>query len=287
MRANFEDSYQGLGPAAARLFRLLGLRPGADIGPAAAAALADVPEAEARELLETLTGRGLAAASGEGRFGLPEPVRDHARELVWREETEAERDAALRRVLDHYLATTGEGTTGEGTTGEGATGEEELDAEGLALLDRERWAEAAEVLEDGLRGAEAGGDPRTILLARHALARALTRTGDLDRAIDLLGPLPDGFAALPEPDEHNRVRALSSLGEAYLRARRPVAAINFFGQALEILRRQGAVGREAGMFVHIADAARQRGDRAAERAALDRAADLYASPSARREQRDA
>ncbi|MGH3243357.1 MAG: tetratricopeptide repeat protein, partial [Spirillospora sp.] len=66
MRANFEDSYQDLGPAAARLFRLLGLHPSADIEPAAAAALANVPEADARELLGTLTERGLATASGEG-----------------------------------------------------------------------------------------------------------------------------------------------------------------------------------------------------------------------------
>ncbi|WUH97497.1 tetratricopeptide repeat protein [Spirillospora sp. NBC_00431] len=262
MRANLEDSYQGLGPAAARLFRLLGLYPGDDVGPVAAAALADVPEAEARGLLEALAGRGLAEASGEGRFGLPEPVRGYARELAEREEAPADRDAALRRVLDHHLA---------------AIGEREPDAEALALLDRERWAEAAETLEDGLRRAEADGDPRAILLARHDLARALTMAGDLDRAIDLLGPLPDGFAALPEPDEHNRARALSTLGEAYLRARRPVAAINFFGQALEILRRRDAVDEQAGMFVHLAEAARQRGDRAAEGAARDRAAELYAS----------
>ncbi|MGH3244587.1 MAG: tetratricopeptide repeat protein, partial [Spirillospora sp.] len=208
--------------------------------------------------------------------------RGYARELAEREEAAADRDAALRRVLDHYLAATGE-----------------LGAEGLVLLDRERWAEAAETLDDALHRAEAGGgepgggeqgdgeqgggDPSAIFLARLDLARALTMTGDLDRAIDLLGPLPDGFAALPEPDEHNRARALSSLGEAYLRARRPVAAINFFGQALEILRRQDDVDQQAGMFVHIADAARQRGDHVAEGAARDRAAELYASLSARGE----
>ncbi|MFI0410919.1 hypothetical protein [Actinomadura sp. 3N508] len=269
MRANFEDAYRGLRPAAARLFRLLGLHPGDDIGLAAAAALADVPEPEARELLETLTGRELAATSGEDRFTLPGPLRGYARELAEREETAAGRDAALRRALDHYLAA----TAGR----DSAAGEGELEAGGLALLERERWAEAAETLQDGLRRAEAAGDPYAILMARHNLARALTMTGDLDRAIDLLGPLPDEFAALPEPDHYNRARALASLGEAYLRARRPVAATNFFGQALEIMRRQGAVDQQAVMFVHIADAARQRGDQAAEAAALDRAVELYES----------
>ncbi|TDB88566.1 tetratricopeptide repeat protein [Actinomadura sp. KC216] len=271
MRANFEDAYRDLAPAAARLFRLLGLHPADDIGLAAAAALADVPEPEARELLEALTARELAAASGEGRFTLPGPLRGYARELAEREETAAERDAALRRALDHYLAATATGGR-DATAGEG-----ELEAGGLALLERERWAEAAETLQDGLRRAEAGGDPHAILMARHNLARALAMTGDLDRAIDLLGPLPDEFAALPEPDDYNRARALASLGEAYLRARRPVAATNFFGQALEIMRRQGAVDQQAAMFVHIADAARQRGDHAAEAAALDRAVELYDS----------
>ncbi|TDD85241.1 tetratricopeptide repeat protein [Actinomadura darangshiensis] len=175
------------------------------------------------------------------------------------------REAALRRVLDDHLAAA-------------AGGGGEPESAGLALLDRERWAEAAEVLADALRQAERDGAPPAVLAARLNLARALTRTGDLDRAIELLGPLPDGFAALPEPDDGARARALASLGEAYLRADRPVAAINFFGQALEILRRLDAVDGQAAMFTCIAEAARLRGDGPAERAARARAAEL--SPGA-------
>ncbi|GGT76973.1 tetratricopeptide repeat protein [Actinomadura citrea] len=262
MRANFDDAYRDLPPAAARLLRLLSLPPGGgDLGPAAAAVLADVPEPEARELLEALAARDLLVASPGDRFRFPEPVRARARERAEREESDADRDAALRRALDHHLAGT-------------AAGEGEVEAEGLALLERERRAEAAETLAEALRLAEQGGDPHAVLVARHDLARALIVAGDLDRAIGLLGPLPDEFAALPEPDEHARAGALESLGEAYLRAHRPVAAVNFFGQALEILRRLDAVGGQAAMFVRIADAARLRGDDAAERAALDRAAEL-------------
>ncbi|NDU76770.1 tetratricopeptide repeat protein [Actinomadura sp. DSM 109109] len=168
---------------------------------------------------------------------------------------------AARRALDRHLAGA-------------ASGEGGVEAEGLALLERERWAEAAETLEEALRLAERAGDPHTVLTARLELARALAGGGDLDRAIELLGPLPDEFAALPEPDEHGRARALESLGDAYLRAGRPVAAVNFFGQALDVLRRLGAVDGQAAMFVRIAGAARLRGDDAAERAALDRAAEL-------------
>jgi tetratricopeptide (TPR) repeat protein len=148
------------------------------------------------------------------------------------------------------------------------------DPEAAALLDRERWSEAAEVMRERLDRAEDGGDPREILPARHDLARALIRTDDLDRAIELLGPLPEEFAALPEPDDHHRARALTTLGEAYLRARRPVAATNFFGQALEILRKHGTRDEQAAVFVRIADAAHQRADHAAETAALIRATDL-------------
>ncbi|MBO2463829.1 hypothetical protein [Actinomadura violacea] len=262
MRAPFEDSYRSLPPDAARLLRLLGLQPGDDFDAGAAAAVADVPASAARDLLGTLAGRGLVADAGGGRYRLPGPVRDYAREWAAREDGEEERDAALRRVLDHYLAGA-------------AAGEAELEAEGLALLHRERWAEAVEALEEGLRLAERDGDRRTVLLARHNLARALLESGALDRAIGLLGPLPDEFAALS--DDPDRARALTTLGEAYLRAGRPVAATNFFGQALEIVRAQESPEREGDTFVHLADAARRRGDAAAEGAALDRAIALYDS----------
>ncbi|GAA2138273.1 tetratricopeptide repeat protein [Actinomadura napierensis] len=260
MRAKFEDSYRALPPDAARLLRLLGLQPGDDFGPAAAAVLADVPEAGARDLLRTLAEHGLVDDAGGGRYRLRGPVGDYAREWSAREDTGQERDAALHRVLDHYLAG-------------GASGEAGLQAEGLALLHRERWTEAAEALEEGLRLAERDGDRRTVLLARHNLARALLETGALDRAIRLLGPLPDEFAALS--DDHDRARALTTLGEAYLRAGRPVAATNFFGQALEIVRGEESAEQEGDAFVHIADAARERGDAAAEAAALDHALALY------------
>lgn len=253
MRANIEDSYAELAPAAARLLRLLSLYPGDEIGPGAAAALADVPESRARRLLDALAARGLVAESG-GRFRLPDSVRAHARERARHEDSEADRNAALRRALDHHLSAT-------------AAGEAGIEAEGLALLERERWAEAADVLEEDLRDAERAGD-------HHAELRARL---DLARAMELLGPLPDEFAALPVPDQPARAEALAGLGEAYLQARRPVAATNFFGQALEILRGESDVDRQGDMFVGIADAARHRGDRAAENAALDRAAELYES----------
>ncbi|WP_207401126.1 hypothetical protein, partial [Actinomadura roseirufa] len=217
---------------------------------------------EAREALRTLAGAGLAEDAGGGRYRVPEAVCGAVPGQA------GERDAAMRRLLDGYLAG------------------EPVAAEALALLDRERWTEAAETLtaalRDAERDAERTGDRRAVLLARHDLGRALTGTGDLDRALELLGPLPDAFATLPEPDPMRRGAALTSLGLVQLRMRRPVTAINFFGQALELMRAEGAVERQGDLFVALADAARQRGDGAAEGAALDRAAELYeAVPSPR------
>ncbi|MFF5260720.1 hypothetical protein ACFY4C_17405 [Actinomadura viridis] len=149
------------------------------------------------------------------------------------------------------------------------------EALGLVLIVRERWAEAVEALEDGLRLAEETGDPRLVLPARDLLGRAVGGAGDQERAVRILGPLPDDFLALAEPDRHGRGRALTSLGEAYLRMGHPDAAINFFGQALEIMRAERASERQADLWCHLADAARFRRDSAAERAALSRARPLY------------
>src|SRR5205807_541760 len=55
VRAVFACSYLALGPAAARLFRLLGLHRGPEIGAPAAASLAGVPVPAARRLLAELT----------------------------------------------------------------------------------------------------------------------------------------------------------------------------------------------------------------------------------------
>jgi tetratricopeptide (TPR) repeat protein len=97
----FAWSYRTLGPAAARLFRLLGLTAAAEIGADAVTALAGLPPAEVTRTLRELTEAGLLDEPAPGRYRTPGLLRTYARGLG------RDDDAALglRRLLDHYTWT--------------------------------------------------------------------------------------------------------------------------------------------------------------------------------------
>jgi tetratricopeptide (TPR) repeat protein len=105
VRAVLSWSYQRLSPDAARLFRLLGLHPGPDIAMPAVASLAGTPEERARRLIVELTEANLLAEPSPGRLTFHDLLRTYARELAETFDTEVERQAATRRLLDHYLYT--------------------------------------------------------------------------------------------------------------------------------------------------------------------------------------
>jgi len=103
VRAVFSWSYQALSEPAARLFRLLGVHPGQEIGLAAAASLAGIELDRARPLLAELTRAALIAEHAPGRFSFHDLLRAYAAELAGACESEESRSTALRDVLDHYL----------------------------------------------------------------------------------------------------------------------------------------------------------------------------------------
>ncbi|WP_309144204.1 BTAD domain-containing putative transcriptional regulator [Streptomyces sp. BR123] len=105
VKATFELGYGQLEPAQQRAFRLLGLADGPDISLAAAAAVLDRPEHDAEEILESLVDFSLLESAAPGRYRFHDLVRLYARACVERDEFPAERDAALDRLLDFYLAT--------------------------------------------------------------------------------------------------------------------------------------------------------------------------------------
>jgi DNA-binding SARP family transcriptional activator len=105
LRAVFSWSYHQLGTEASRMFRLLGLHPGPDISVATAASLADCPEPQARRLLAELARAHLIAEQVPGRYALHDLLRAYAAEQAHRTAGQDDRDAAIGRVLDHYLHT--------------------------------------------------------------------------------------------------------------------------------------------------------------------------------------
>ncbi|KUN29791.1 SARP family transcriptional regulator [Streptomyces antibioticus] len=96
-------SYQALSPAAARLFRLLGLHPGPDVSPAAAASLAGLGLPATRSLLTELVHTRLVDEPAPGRYASHDLLRAHASELAAEVDAPEELAAARRRMLDHYL----------------------------------------------------------------------------------------------------------------------------------------------------------------------------------------
>jgi DNA-binding SARP family transcriptional activator/tetratricopeptide (TPR) repeat protein len=104
LRAAFSWSYKALRPAAARFFRLLGLHPGLAFSLSSAAALAGADLREARELADQLAAAHLLNQPSTDRYQFHDLLRVYAGELVETETTTTEREAALRRLVDWYLA---------------------------------------------------------------------------------------------------------------------------------------------------------------------------------------
>jgi DNA-binding SARP family transcriptional activator/tetratricopeptide (TPR) repeat protein len=111
VRGVFSWSYRQLSAGAARMFRLLGLHPGPDISPPAAASLAAVDESQARRLLTELTHAHLLTEHVPGRYALHDLLRTYAADQARDTDSEHERAAAVGRVLDHYLHTARDGAS--------------------------------------------------------------------------------------------------------------------------------------------------------------------------------
>jgi transcriptional regulator with XRE-family HTH domain/tetratricopeptide (TPR) repeat protein len=107
VRAAFSWSYFSLGPATARLFRLVGLHPGPDITAPAAGSLAAIPREQAQRSLTELSRANLLTEHSPGRYACHDLLHVYAAERTSAEETATERRTAACRMLDHYLRTAG------------------------------------------------------------------------------------------------------------------------------------------------------------------------------------
>jgi tetratricopeptide (TPR) repeat protein/transcriptional regulator with XRE-family HTH domain len=103
--AAFDLSYADLTGEQQRLFRRLGLHPGADIDAYAAAALDDAGLGAARRGLEALYDQCLLTEPAAGRYRMHDLIREHARVLAGRLDPGRDRDQAAARLLDYYQHT--------------------------------------------------------------------------------------------------------------------------------------------------------------------------------------
>ncbi len=109
VRASLALSYQSLDGTAQRAFRLLGLLEVRDFAAWSAAAMLDVSQWRAEELVDNLVDMHLLdvagnGASGQLRYRFDNLLRAYARELARAQETQTDRRAALDRAFGGWLA---------------------------------------------------------------------------------------------------------------------------------------------------------------------------------------
>jgi tetratricopeptide (TPR) repeat protein/transcriptional regulator with XRE-family HTH domain len=103
--AAFNLSYADLDDDQRRLFRRLGLHPGAEFDGYAAAALDGTDLATARPGLEALYDQYLLTEPAQDRYRLHDLIREHAHALADHLDPESDRDQAIARLLDYYQHT--------------------------------------------------------------------------------------------------------------------------------------------------------------------------------------
>ncbi|MEV6879518.1 tetratricopeptide repeat protein [Amycolatopsis sp. NPDC051128] len=102
--AAFHLSYCNLQASRQRFFRYISLHPGTEFEVHSAAALADIPIADARLHLDSLYNDHLLNETARERYRMHDLVREYSRTLV-EDETADDREQAVQRLLDHYKNT--------------------------------------------------------------------------------------------------------------------------------------------------------------------------------------
>lgn len=105
LRAVLSWSYRTLSTQAARLFGLLSIAPGPDIGLPAVASLANQSVEQVRAVLRELENASLIQQHMPRRYRMHDLIRLYAGDTVHQHVSDNEREKALRRVLDFYIHT--------------------------------------------------------------------------------------------------------------------------------------------------------------------------------------
>ncbi|HWM06123.1 MAG TPA: tetratricopeptide repeat protein [Actinophytocola sp.] len=266
LRAVFSWSYTVLSPAAARLFRLLGVHPGPDATAPACRALAGAP---ADTALRELVGAHLLTEHVPGRFRFHDLLHAYAVELA---ADEPERAAAVTRLVEGYRDAAqvadrqiqlhrDERAADSVASGDYAGAMAWFTAEHLTLLALIEFAgrrglgavawqlaqscntflrrtgrseQRAAAHRSALAAARRSEDRAGEAHASHQLAAALARLGHHDEALDLLATAAEIYRELPDEtgafDNHlTYARVLEAYG-------RPADALEHARAAWELVR---------------------------------------------------
>jgi tetratricopeptide (TPR) repeat protein/transcriptional regulator with XRE-family HTH domain len=275
--AAFDLSYATLPSDRQRLFRRLGLHPGADIDGYAAAALDGISLVAARRGLEALYDQHLLSEPSQGRYRLHDLLREHARALAGRLDPEGDRDAATGRLLDYYqrTAAVADGRIARRTRpGPAAGGSGPAAVPVLADHDQAlAWARAerASLLACLDYAAGAGQHGRVIALTA-GLSGLLMSDGPWAEAVARHSAAIQ--AAQQLGDQLNHANARTDLGDAWQTAGDYPAAVQALEEALGIYRDLGDRRGQASALTFLGEMQRLTGDFPAAARTVEEALDV-------------
>ena len=246
VRAVFSWSYRAVTPAAARLFRLLGLHRAADIGVDAAAGLAGLVPAEARPLLAELARAHLVSEHTPGRFTFHDLLRAYAGELARHTDPDEGRRAAVQRLLDHYVHRAGAAAR-QLEPGLDSGGGVEPGGRDTALA----WfaTEHAALLAAVDQATASGRDAHTVQLAQ-SLYSFLEQRGHWHDLVRVQSAAIEAAHRLGEPATESR--AYRNLASADIRLGRFDEARGHLREAIDLAARAGDVGAQASAHYSLA-----------------------------------
>jgi tetratricopeptide (TPR) repeat protein/transcriptional regulator with XRE-family HTH domain len=259
--AAFDLSYADLTEDQQRLFRRLGLHPGTDIDRYAAAALEGTGLAAARRGLEGLYEQYLLTEPAPGWYRMHDLIREHARALGSRLDSDDDRERATGRLLDYYqhAAARAQALLARGVP---APAPGPVSADVPVLAGREQalaWARAERTsLLACLDHATAAGQHARVIALTAGLAALLRADGPWDEAITRHAAAVQ--AARQLGDQPGQALALTDLGDVRRLTGDCPGAVGDLQEALGICRDLGDRRGQALALTHLGNTRQQTGD---------------------------
>jgi tetratricopeptide (TPR) repeat protein/transcriptional regulator with XRE-family HTH domain len=274
-------SYRDLTGDQQRMFRRLGLHPGADIDALAAAALDDTSPAEARLRLRALCDQSVITEPSYSRFRVHDLIRALAERRAVAEDPVQEREATVIRLLDYYVCATAAADRHLARRAPARRAEAARSAPTHVpkMPDRERavsWMTSERLNLAAATVYAAGNGYLSYAVALPAAMHGFLRShGYWDQALALHQTALK--AAGQAGDLPGEAGALTDLGDVqYLTGDHAAAEISLT-RALELGRQLGDPCAEAGALVELGILQQNTGNLASAEESLSRALDLSRS----------